>query len=525
MGHGITVIDRLWRAHVVAELGNGRALLHIDRIFLHERTGPAVLEGLAAGVPLIDIDDARQGIVHVVAPEQGLVLPGMTLVWPDSHTGTVGGLGALAWGIGSTECEHAVATQSLVRAAAPRLQVRFDGVLPAGVGAKDMALEFGAWTALVAPDDTVFEWVAGRPHAPRSAAFDRSLAHWRTLRSDDDAAWDAALTLDVSQLAPQITWGTSPEHGGAINGRVPDPATQPDPGRRAAWEGALRYMDLQPGALLQGTPIDAAFIGSCTNARLSDLRVAAKPLRGRKVAAGVKAIVVPGSMPVRAAAEAEGLHRVFQDAGFEWRLSGCSLCFFSGGDSFGFAEGSHRRAISSTNHNFEGRQGPGVRTHIASARRLRCQALRTLALHRAGRARERRLFFQPTALAAGQHPDGRREFRLRFVARNSSVGTGAARHPLRHCTQLRRHLPRQLHPQRSAAGDTVRPRRGRAGGSCHETARRLACGLENLHLARAWRQHAPLHHRRPRTRAIARRPRRHRPDPAAPRGHRSFRGR
>lgn len=457
MSQGLTVIDRLWRDHLVADLGGGRALLHIDRIFLHERTGPAVLAGLAAagrapahpehvfgitdhavptlpgrseatmsasarsfvtalrnstraaGVALIDIDDARQGIVHVVAPEQGLVLPGMTLVCPDSHTGTVGGLGALAWGIGSTECEHAVATQTLVRSVAPRMQVRFDGVLPAGVSAKDMALaliarygatggswngqgcaieftgaavralpvegrltlcnmavEFGAWTALVAPDDTVFEWVAGRPHAPRGANFDTALAHWRTLRSDDDATWDATLSLDISQLAPQVTWGTSPEHGGAVTDCVPDPATQPDPSRRAAWEGAMHYMGLQPGAPLQGTPIDAAFIGSCTNARLSDLREAARLLRGRKVAPGVKAIVVPGSMPVRAAAEAEGLHRVFQDAGFEWRLSGCSLCFFSGGDSFNFADGSSRRVISSTNRNFEGRQGPGVRTHIAS---------------------------------------------------------------------------------------------------------------------------------------------------------------
>jgi len=457
MGHGITVIDRLWRDHLVADLGHGRALLHIDRIFLHERTGPAVLAGLAAagrtpahpervfgitdhavptlpgrsmatmsasarsfvtalrrstqaaGVRLIDLDDARQGIVHVVAPEQGLVLPGMTMVCPDSHTGTVGGLGALAWGIGSTECEHAVATQTLVRAAAPRMQVCFDGRLPDGVGAKDMvlaliarfgatggslngrgcaiefsgqavralsvegrltlcnmAVEFGAWTGLVAPDDSVFEWVAGRPFTPKGPAFDAALAHWRTLRSDDDAAWDATLTLDVSQLAPQVSWGTSPEQGGAIDAPVPDPVTQADPGRRAAWEGALRYMGLQPGAPLQGTPIDAAFIGSCTNARLSDLRDAARLLRGRKVAPGVRAIVVPGSMPVRAAAEAEGLHRVFQDAGFEWRLSGCSLCFFSGGDSFGFADGSHRRVISSTNRNFEGRQGLGVRTHLAS---------------------------------------------------------------------------------------------------------------------------------------------------------------
>jgi 3-isopropylmalate/(R)-2-methylmalate dehydratase large subunit len=452
-----TLIDRLWAAHRVADLGAGRTLLHIDRIFLHERTGPALLAGLAAagrrpahpqhvigvmdhtvpttpgrsdatlapslrgfvtafregtraaGLRLIDLDDAAQGIVHVVAPEQGLALPGMTVVCPDSHTGTLGGLGALAWGIGSTEGEHAVATQTLVRAAAPQMRVHFDGTLPAGVGAKDMALaliarygasggslagqgcaiefsgaavralgiegrlslcnmavEFGAWTGLVAPDDTTIEWTAGRPFAPRGADWDAAVAHWRGLAGDDDAAWQAELRLDVSHLAPHISWGTSPEHSVAVDARVPDPAAQADAPRRRAWERALAYMGLQPGQPLAGTPIDAAFIGSCTNARLPDLREAATLLRGRHVAPGVKAIVVPGSMPVRAAAEAEGLHRVFQDAGFEWRESGCSLCFFSGGDSFGLDPAGTRRVISSTNRNFEGRQGPGVRTHIAS---------------------------------------------------------------------------------------------------------------------------------------------------------------
>ena len=452
-----SVIDKIWDAHVVAELGAGQTLLHIDRIFLHERTGPAVLAGLAAagrkpvhpervfgtmdhvvdtslrrseatqsalsrrfisafrssaqqaGVRLFDLDDPQQGIVHVVSPEQGLALPGCTLVCPDSHTGTVGGLGALAWGIGSTEGEHAVATQTLVRQRAPQMRVNFNGRLPPWVTAKDMvlaliarfgatggslngvgcaiefagdavralaiearftlcnmAVEFGAWTGLVAPDDSTTQWLAGRPFAPHGAAFDAAAAHWQTLFSDHETAWHQELTLDVSELVPQVTWGTSPEHGGDITQAVPDPRALADPARRAASERALAYMGLTAGAALLGTPIDAAFIGSCTNSRLSDLRVAAALARGRHVAPGVKALVVPGSTPVRLAAEAEGLHHVFRAAGFDWRSSGCSLCFYSGVDSFGLDEGSSRRVISSTNRNFEGRQGPGVRTHLAS---------------------------------------------------------------------------------------------------------------------------------------------------------------
>jgi 3-isopropylmalate/(R)-2-methylmalate dehydratase large subunit len=230
-----------------------------------------------------------------------------------------------------------------------------------------MTVEFGGWAGLVAPDDTTLQWVAGRPFAPQGAAFDAAAAHWRTLVSDDDAAWDDELQLDVSTLAPQMTWGTSPAQGGSVTDAVPDPAAQADPGRRAAAERALHYMGLRPGQALAGTPIDAAFIGSCTNARLSDLREAAHVLRGRHVAPGVRALVVPGSMAVRAAAEAEGLHRVFEAAGFEWRASGCSLCFYSGADSFGGrADGQPLRVVSSTNRNFEGRQGPGVRTHLAS---------------------------------------------------------------------------------------------------------------------------------------------------------------
>ncbi|NVO15036.1 MAG: 3-isopropylmalate dehydratase large subunit [Rhodoplanes sp.] len=453
---GRTVIDRIWDAHVVAELGGGRALLHIDRIFLHERMGPALLGGLAAagrrpaqpglvfgvmdhtvdtkptrsestagggtfietfrqriaqaGIRAFDLDDPRQGIVHVVSPEQGIALPGCTLVCPDSHTCTLGGIGALAWGIGSTEGEHAVATQTLVRPAPRRMQIRFDGRLGAGVGAKDLVLaliarfgveggqgcaieftgeavralgiesrltlcnmtvEFGAWTGLVAPDDTTIDWIAGRPFAPEGAVWDRAVAHWRTLVSDDDAVWDETRSIDASTLAPQLTWGTSPEQAVAIDQAVPDPADAPDRQRRAAMERALAYMDLQPGAPLLGTPIEAAFIGSCTNSRLPDLREAAAVLRGRKVAVGLKALVVPGSMQVRAAAEAEGLDRIFTEAGFEWRKSGCSLCFFSGADDFGGA----RRVISTTNRNFEGRQGPGVRTHLASPATVAASAI------------------------------------------------------------------------------------------------------------------------------------------------------
>ncbi len=462
----LTVIDKIWRAHRIKELDGRRSLLFIDRIFLHERTGPALLAGLEAagrkpahpelvfgitdhvvdtsparsdatqstvglgfiqalrdrtrkaGIRLFDLHDAQQGIVHVVSPEQGIALPGITLVCPDSHTGTVGGIGALAWGIGSTEGEHAVATQTLVRPWPQRMRVRFDGVLTPQVSAKDMvmaliarfgatggddcaiefsgaavraldvearltlcnmAVEFGAWTALVAPDDSTTQWVAGRPFAPKGAAWDAALAHWRTLHSDDGARWDAELTLDVSALAPQVSWGTSPEHAGAIDMRAPDPASAPDAQRRAAWQRALDYMGLQVGAPLLGTPIDAAFIGSCTNSRLSDLRAAAAVVRGRRVAPGVKAMVVPGSMQVRADAEAQGLHRDFIEAGFEWRTSGCSLCFFAGVDSFGhegrMAAQGPPRVISSTNRNFEGRQGPGVRTHLASPATVAASAL------------------------------------------------------------------------------------------------------------------------------------------------------
>ena len=452
-----TIVDKIWDGHEIADLGGGQSLLHVDRIFLHERMGPALLAGLAqagrapahpglvfgvidhavetlpgrlersrqpganvfvtgfrastkaAGIRLFDLDDPRQGIVHVVSPEQGIALPGCTLVCPDSHTGTVGGIGALAWGIGSTEGEHAVATQTLVRARPKRMRVELAGRLAPGVSAKDlvlaligrfgaaggdghaiefageavrslpvegrltlcnMAVEFGAWTGIVAPDEATLAWIAGRPYAPTGAMFERAASHWLGLASDDGARWDATRSIDCAALAPQVTWGTSPEHALAIDGVVPDPAHAGGAAAEAL-ERALAYMDLVPGAPIAGTPIDAAFIGSCTNSRLTDLRAAAAIVRGRKVAAGVKAIVVPGSSQVKREAEAEGLDRDFREAGFEWRESGCSLCFFAGIDSFGSA----RRVITSTNRNFEGRQGPGVRSHLASPATVAASAL------------------------------------------------------------------------------------------------------------------------------------------------------
>ena len=453
----LTLIDRLWDQHLVAQVDADQALIHIDRIFLHERVGATALQGLAdAGhalfdrtavfgtmdhiidtqpgrgdatlfkggrqfiqefrnlsrdndIPLFDIGSPDQGIVHVVSPEQGIVLPGCTLVCPDSHTGTVGALGALAWGIGATEAEHALATQTLLRRRPRRMRIELQGSLGPGVVAKDiilaliarfgaaggqghaieftgpvtrslgmegrltlcnMAVEFGAWTSLIAPDEVTFDYLRGRPFAPRGEQWDQAVAHWRTLVSDDDAAWDSQLEFDCSDLPPQVTWGTSSEHAVGIDGRVPSLEAYSGSARLTA-QRALQYMGLEPGMALAGVPIDAAFIGSCTNSRLSDLRAAAAVVKGRRVAQGVLALVVPGSSQVKRDAEREGLDQIFRDAGFEWRESGCSLCFFAGGDSFGAA----RRVVSTTNRNFEGRQGPGVRTHLASPATVAASAL------------------------------------------------------------------------------------------------------------------------------------------------------
>ncbi|MEI6419005.1 MAG: 3-isopropylmalate dehydratase large subunit [Sphingomonadales bacterium] len=437
-----TLFAKLWAAHRVAALGDGDDLVAIDRVFLHERTGAVALQSLAAagrplldarrvfavtdhivdtspgrtgsiipggdgflaatrsacaqaGITLFDVDDPRQGIVHVIAPELGIVLPGLTLVCPDSHTCSQGALGALAWGIGSTEAEHALATGTLRLARPKTMRVRFDGTLPAGVTAKDMvmaliarhgagggaghvvefagsavtgldmearltlcnmATEFAAMTGIIAPDDVVFDYLHGREHAPKGAGWDAAVAHWRGLASDDGAVFDREIHIDAASLAPMVSWGTSPEAALPVTGVVP--ADQP-------------YMALSAGQPLAGTPIDAAYIGSCTNARLSDLTRAAAIVRGRQVAPGVRAMVVPGSMAVKRAAEAAGLDAVFTAAGFEWRMPGCGLCFYAGGP--GFAPGT--RIISSTNRNFEGRQGPGVRTHIASPETVAASAL------------------------------------------------------------------------------------------------------------------------------------------------------
>jgi 3-isopropylmalate/(R)-2-methylmalate dehydratase large subunit len=430
-----TLFARIWDAHITATTAGGADLVAIDRVFLHERTGAAALKSmaaagrpvrdpkrvfavmdhivdtrigrgdqtlmqggqafitetreaaLAAGITLFDVTDPDQGITHVISPELGIVLPGCTLVAPDSHTCTQGALGALAWGIGSSEAEHAMATGVLRLARPKTMLVRFDGALGAGVTAKDMALaliaahgagggaghvvefagaavealdiearmtlcnmatEFAAMAGMIAPDAKTYAYLAGRRYAP--AAFEG--AYWQNLRSDERAVFDREIIMDASAIAPMVTWGTSPEHAIPIDGVVPQ-------GPQRAHD----YIGLKAGDRLEGTPIDVAFLGSCTNARLSDLRRAAALIKNRHIAPSIKrALVVPGSGAVKRAAEAEGLDKVFIAAGFEWRESGCSLCFFAGGESFP----SGSRSISSTNRNFEGRQGPGIRTHIAS---------------------------------------------------------------------------------------------------------------------------------------------------------------
>ncbi len=440
----LTLVDRIWDTHLVAATASGANLIAIDRVFLHERTGAAALNMMAAtgrtvrdparvfavtdhivdtrpgrsdvtlmpggqafitetraachaaGITLFDVNDRDQGIVHVISPELGIVLPGVTLVAPDSHTCTQGAFGALAWGIGTSEAEHAMVTGTLRLARPKTMRVSFTGALAAGVTAKDMALtliarhgagggaghvvefagsavnaldmearmtlcnmatEFAAMTGIIAPDAQTYAWLAGRRYAP--ASFDEP--YWQELRSDPDAVFDAEIAIDAASIAPMVSWGTSPEQSMAIDALIPQGPTR-----------AHDYIGLAAGQAIAGTPIDVAFIGSCTNSRLSDLRRAAALLKGRHIAPGIKtALVVPGSSAVKRAAEAEGLDKVFTAAGFEWRESGCSLCFYAGGE--GFAPGS--RTISSTNRNFEGRQGPGIRTHIASPETVAASAI------------------------------------------------------------------------------------------------------------------------------------------------------
>ncbi len=442
-----TLFSKIWDAHVVAQRGDGKFLVYMDRNMLDEVRAPHVFarieqQGLRLrrpdltfavqdhsvatrpgrndttrpdstdiiratrqaahthGVRLFDLDDPEQGISHVVAPELGMVLPGATHACADSHAATVGALGALAFGCGSTELEHILTTQTMALARPATLRLTLHGRLDHGVTAKDVILhaiarlgvdgargavveltgsavaaipvegrftlcnmctEMGARSALSAPDDAVFQWLAGRRMAPRGAAWDQALARWRTLRSDDDAIFDTELDVDCAGLEPQVTWGTDPSQSIGISAPVPDIGTAP-PGREAAWRRALDYMALTQGAPIAGMPINRAFIGSCTNARLTDLESAAAVLRGRKVAPQVHAIVVPGSMTVRREAEACGLDQVFKAAGFEWHESGCSMC--AGGS--GARANPGERIMSTSNRNFEGRQGRDVRTHLAS---------------------------------------------------------------------------------------------------------------------------------------------------------------
>jgi len=445
-----TLYDKLWSSHVVSEDADGTALLYIDRHLVHEVTSPQAFEGLKlAGrmpwridtvvatadhnTPTRDWDqgirdpisrtqvetldanirqygakayfpflDARQGIVHVIGPEQGATLPGMTVVCGDSHTSTHGAFAALAFGIGTSEVEHVLATQTLHMKKAKSMLVRVDGTLGAGVTAKDvvlavigrigtaggtgcaiefagsviralsmegrmtlcnMAIEAGARAGMVAADDTTIEYVRGRNFAPKGDLWDRAVAYWRTLRTDEGASFDKTVVLNGSEIAPQVTWGTSPEMVGSVEGSVPDPKRVEDPVRRASLERALQYMGLQPNTPITEIRIDKVFIGSCTNSRIEDLRAAATVVKGRQVAASVKlAMVVPGSGLVKRQAEAEGLDRVFRDAGFEWREPGCSMCLAMNDDRLEPGE----RCASTSNRNFEGRQGAGGRTHLVS---------------------------------------------------------------------------------------------------------------------------------------------------------------
>jgi 3-isopropylmalate/(R)-2-methylmalate dehydratase large subunit len=448
-----TLYDKIWDAHVVRDLGDGSALVYIDRHLVHEVTSPQAFDGLRLagrkpwrvaanlavpdhnvpttdrarggsaaigdpisreqvqaleancrdyGVRLFGLDDVRQGIVHVIGPEQGATLPGMTIVCGDSHTSTHGAFGALAFGIGTSEVEHALATQTLVLKKSKAMRVRVDGQAGRGVTAKDIALaiigrigtaggtgytleyagaaieslsmegrmtlcnmsvEAGARAGLIPVDEKTIDYLRGRPFAPSGLSWERAAAQWRELRSDAGARFDREIRIDAAAIAPQVTWGTSPEMVAAIGARVPDPVTAADAVQREGWQRALTYMGLAPNTPIEAIGIDKVFIGSCTNARIEDLRAAAQVVKGRRKAASVKlAMVVPGSGLVKQQAEAEGLDAIFRDAGFEWREPGCSMCLAMNADRLEPGE----RCASTSNRNFEGRQGQGGRTHLVS---------------------------------------------------------------------------------------------------------------------------------------------------------------
>ncbi|MEQ4923390.1 3-isopropylmalate dehydratase large subunit [Proteus hauseri] len=445
---GKTLYQKIYDAHVVREVSDETPILYIDRHLVHEVTSPQAFDGLRTkgrpvrqpnktfatmdhnvstqtkdinacgdmariqmqelmkncqefGVTLYDLNHPLQGIVHVMGPEQGLTLPGMTIVCGDSHTATHGAFGSLAFGIGTSEVEHVLATQTLKQARAKTLKIEVKGKAAIGITAKDivlaiigklgsaggtgyiveftgeaiealsmegrmtlcnMAIEMGAKAGLVAPDDTTFNYLKGRQFTPKDQAWNEAVAYWRTLKSDDDAQFDATVTLNAADIAPQVTWGTNPGQVIAIDQIVPLLNSFDDPVERASAEKALAYMGLNEGVNLTDIAIDKVFIGSCTNSRIEDLRAAAEIAKGRKVASHVQAIVVPGSGPVKAQAEAEGLDKIFIDAGFEWRLPGCSMCLAMNNDRLNPGE----RCASTSNRNFEGRQGRGGRTHLVS---------------------------------------------------------------------------------------------------------------------------------------------------------------
>jgi 3-isopropylmalate/(R)-2-methylmalate dehydratase large subunit len=445
---GATLFDKVWNAHVVEHMDDGWALLHIDRHMLHDLSGPPALldikrrglsvhrpkltfamadhlvssapdrtaatgelggamwevlkkESESSGIDVFGIGDSGQGIVHVSGPELGIVLPGLTVICGDSHTCTNGALGALAFGVGSSQSAQALAAQALLQHHPHQMRIRIEGPLSGLVSAKDVALfliaslgasagtgfaveyagpaveamgmeerltlcnltvELGAKFGMIAPDGTTIEWIAGRPYAPSGSLWESAVTSWSTLATDADAMFDREERVDGSRLAPMVTWGTSPEHAVSIEGNVPDPADARDPQESQAWRTALDYMGLRPGGSVAGTPVDWVFIGSCANSRLSDLRAAADLVRGRHVAPAVTAWVVPGSEGVRREAEAEGLDRDFEQAGFVWRRPGCSLCVAANGERV--PPGA--RCVSTSNRNFVGRQGPGARTHLAS---------------------------------------------------------------------------------------------------------------------------------------------------------------
>ncbi len=443
-----TLFDKVWDAHVVDRLADGTCVLYIDRHLVHEVTSPQAFEGLRAagrrvrrpdatiavvdhniptsdrrlgiaeaesrlqvetleanvaefGVPYVPVLDRRQGIVHIIGPELGISLPGMTIVCGDSHTSTHGAMGALAFGIGTSEVEHVLATQTLLQKPAKNMLVQVDGILPPGCTAKDimlavigrigtaggtghviefageairaldmagrmtvcnMSIEAGARAGMVAPDQATFDYIQDREYAPKGEAFDAAVAYWKTLPTDPNADYDTTVVLDAAEITPMVSWGTNPEAVVPITGRVPDPALEPDEGKRVQLARMVEYMGLAVGQPMAGLPIDVVFIGSCTNGRIEDIRAAAAVARGRQVAPGVRAMVVAGSGLVKLQAEAEGLDRILLDAGFEWREPGCSMCLGMNPDKLTPGQ----RCASTSNRNFEGRQGPGGRTHLVS---------------------------------------------------------------------------------------------------------------------------------------------------------------